>query len=163
MRSRDSTTHLIPWVTYGIVFITCFLMASASHAEQRVLVRFDAAGHEMVKHIRLPVSTVAINALRHRHLRGGVAGFKQVQRGDGALVQWFDLNGDVIEEDVIRHPGIVHVPRIAAGQFQPPGDSRNSERAAGFYLLSGPDAAMRVEVLLDGIGDSTERWVFDLP
>lgn len=152
-----ATLRVISWV---VMLLSLIGWVSIGYAAQRVLIRFDAAGHVIVKHVRAPDKNSVGAMVRHNNLLRNAAGAKQGSRPNGAQVRWFDSTGQVIEEDVIRHPGVLHVPIAEAGDpaF---GAARNDVRNEGLYLLSGPDAAIRVEVMLHGTAPIT--WSFDLP
>ncbi len=149
---------------------TVMVVAPAAMAEQRIVIRFDAAGHELVKHIRLHEHDTVATLQRQKHRTRQSPGFKQTQRRDSALVHWYDADGQLIEEDVIRHPGIVHVPVARGvpvtdgkhGGFVAGGNT-NDRRSQGFYLLSGPDSALRVEIKFDDETGTAVIWTFDLP
>lgn len=150
--------RLISWV----MLVSLMGLASSGYAAQRVLIRFDSAGHVIVKHVRAPDKNSVGAMIRHKNLVRNAVGVKQGIRSEGAQVRWFDTTGQVIEEDSIRHPGVLHVPIEEPGNptFGVP---RNDVRNEGLYLLSGPDAAIRVEVVLYGTTPDPITWSFDLP
>lgn len=156
MKSRALT------LVYGLCLL-CITSVTAA-GEQRVLLSFDNAGHH-VRHVVKLKRTTTTNPLTKNPLvlnleRPDInALMRQLQPGVALLV-WTDNEGYAHLHTREPDPRISHAP----AHINRAGASRLGQ-AAGAWLITGPDVATMVTILLPSdpsLGLASEQWAVSL-
>ncbi|MEE9333503.1 MAG: hypothetical protein V3U65_05370 [Granulosicoccaceae bacterium] len=136
----------------AVFVITCaMLFCATATAGTRVLVRFDESGH-YAHLVHRSESTSTQSAL--------TSATAQAATNSEVSLRWLDSNGNLLAATRVIDPRITHAPL----------EPHSTEFAwvvleEGAYLVSGPDSAVQLEILLPGRNTPnvpTEIWLLDL-
>ena len=135
----------------GLVALFAWMIISTfANAATRVLVRFDETGH-YTHRVHRSTSTETQLAL---------ASTDQSATNSEVLLRWLDSNGVLLATTRMIDPRVTHAP-LQAGST----DFAWTVLGEGAYLVSGPDSAVQLEIILPARSTPNvpaETWLLDL-
>ena len=170
-----------------LLILGALLVSGSVQADIRVLFRFDESGH-FVHRIIQTASQRQLSSAKRSHSENSHHTAKPVRpetaspidrgrdwqnasipthrRTDAGLSEefatlvWLDASGDELIKTEVSDPRIVHSPSHAEGF-----NASQSGLAAGAWLATGPDLAVRVHIFLPEsvvLGLPSEVWILEL-
>ena len=137
---------------FTVALSVLMLVCSIASAGTRVLVRFDETGHYVHRVHRSP-STDTQAALTLQTTEQSVTNSE-------VSLRWLDSNGDLLAVTRLIDPRVTHAPlEIGSTEFA------WAVLGEGAYLVSGPDSAVQLEIILPARSTPNvpaETWLLDL-